>query len=274
MLVFGEVKITGYSIESYVLSWVVAADPSVDSISDYRYHVYRSLSPEGPFDRITPDGGLSNIFLYEDKEVNRYQKWRRWFYKIVATSTTGRPDVSTDVIELEIKAPTEQELFAAEVRRNQNILLRGAGITPGTIGIPCLLYIRKKFGSRCSCWDELQQQVTDDGCLRCYGVGYEGGFMDPILVFINLGRSVEQTDLDPIMEGEPVVAKAWTTNYPEFSFGDMVVTKANTRYDMVRKAATQIRDITSRQILTLSEISGSDVRQKLPLNVELLESAR
>ena len=274
MLIFGEVTITGYSVDSYVLSWVVAADPAVDDISDYKYHIYRSLSPEGPFDRVTSEAGLSNIFFYEDTQVNRFQKWRRWFYKIVARSTTGRSEVSSQVVDLQIKAPTQIELVAAEIRRNQNILLRGIGVTPGTIGLPCLLYIRRKFGTRCSCWSDTQQQVTDDGHLQCFGTGYVGGFMDPVLVYVNMGGETEQTDMDPNMEEEPVTGRVWTTNYPEMSYGDLIVTKDIRIYEVVRKTRTQLRDITSRQLLDIRELPRTDVRFKIPLNTQLLESAR
>ena len=272
MLVFGEIKVTGYTPGSYVLSWVVAADPSIDDISDYSYHVERSLSPEGPFDRITPVDGLSNIFLFEDTSIGS-RKWIRWFYRIVAISNKGRPDITSSVVEVEFNAPTQIELFAAEIRRNQNILLRGAGITPGTLGVPCLFYIRKKFGTRCPCWSEVQQQVTDDAHPVCYGTGYTGGFMDPILVFVNMGRGlVEQTDLDPLMESEPSEGRAWTTNYPEMTYGDLLVTKDGVRFEIVRKARTILRDITSRQILTLSELPQKDIRYQIPLDIELLES--
>lgn len=257
-----------------MLSWEEFAHPSVDDISDYRKHVERAIqSPEGPFDRITPVDGLSNVAQFLDSEVNRYSKFRRWYYRVVAESP-NRERVVSEVVTFDLIIPTQTQLIVNEIQRNERILLRGIGSTPGTLGVPVLLFIRRKFGTRCSCWDPIQQQLTNEQCLDCYGVSFTGGYMDPILTWVNPDKDLEMIDLDPISVREVLTGKFWTTNYPEISFGDLIIFQTGVRYEVMRKNVTQLQGVNSRQILDVTTIPPGDVRYKVPFDSSILEGAR
>lgn len=272
MLSFTKFEVKGYAIGSFNLSWQAVPDPASEDISDFKYHVLRSNSPEGPFDRITPAGGLS-AFQFEDTTVNRFSKWRRWYYKIEAVGP-GPVTVFSPVFTLVVPFPTRQGLVAAEIRRNRKILLEGIGITPGTIGIRCLFYARRTFGNRCAeCWDFVKRQVGNDRCLICFGTGFTGGYLPPLALYVNVGPSTEATDLDPISEREPSKIQGWTTNYPEITRGDLLITQGNRRYRVEVKKESQQLEITYRQFLSLYEIPPVDVEYLFPIDTVLLEAA-
>lgn len=268
MLRFTETSVRGFDVDALVVSWEIdPVDKVAFDVNDVEFRVYRSNSPEGPFDLLT-ETPLVDQFSFEDTSINRRSFWRKFYYKITATSISTSFVTSSIVCKAEV-SPTlaSQMLIGLEIVRRERILLGGAGITPGFNGVKCLIYIRRTFGQHCAnCYDFLLERKLADKCTRCYGVAYVGGFFTPIPTYFNFNPSPEQVQVANFGEVQSSETDCWCSNYPLLSPGDMVIEPTNRRWRVKRVHHTKMLRVPIRQIVRLVEINRSDVEYLVPVN--------
>lgn len=274
MLNFTSVKVSSFNLGEFVVTWKVDLKPVSEDITNYRFYVERSNSEEGPFDELNPTAPLTDTFTFTDRQVNRLSKWRRFFYRIRAVDVSVTPNVTvtSKPADMVISSLTEQRLHSLEMARLDRVLLSGVGVVPGFVGIKCLVFKRRTFGQRCTdCWDNLKQKVTSSRCFNCYGTGFRFGFHTPIKTYFSFDVSTDRPDMTPIGEQQPNTLKAWTSNYPKISGGDVFVDGQNDRWRVAIKTATENFREPVRQTFNLFHLAPGDVEYSIPFDTNLLE---
>jgi hypothetical protein len=273
VLTFPTVNVSSLDLDSSVISWTVDLQPETIDVTRFNFFVQRSTSPGGDFDELNTTA-LVDTFTYLDSQMHRRSKWRAFFYRIRAVDTGVAPNVEyfSQVASLNIPSLTMQQRVRLEIIRAERILLQGVGVTPGFVGIPTLIYIRRTFGQRCPmCWDSVKKRVSMSKCLSCYGTGFYRGFHTPINTYLNFAPSTNQSELSPLGESEPNIVKAWMSNYPPLSHGDLIVDQENFRWRVVSQTRTESLRQSVRQLLTLYSLSPGDIEFSLAVNPALFE---
>lgn len=267
MLRFENTTVRGFNVDELTVSWEVhPVDPVGFDINDVEFRVYRSNSPEGPYDLLT-ETPLVDTFVFVDDQINRRSFWRKFYYKVTATSlSTGRV-VESVITRSEVnKGAKKRLLVGLEIARRERLLLNGIGITPGFNGVRCAVFIRRTFGQRCAeCFDFILKRDLVEKCTRCYGQHYVGGFFDPIPSAFNFNPSPQIVQIANFGEVQPSEADCWGSNYPLLSPGDMIVEPTNRRWRVARAHTTEMLRVPIRQILRLTEINRGDVEYLLPI---------
>lgn len=273
MLRFKNVDVRGLSIDSLTISWEIdPADPVGFDINQVEFRVYRSNSPEGPFDLLTATP-LVDTFVFIDKQVNRRSFWRKTYYKIAATRTTDSYTVESVVHRAEVHKGSRRRLLAGlAIVKKERMLLQGKGITAEYVGIPSAVLIRRTFGQRCSeCFDFELQRALKEQCTSCFNTRFKYGYFSPIPAYINFNPSPEILQVVNWGEAQPSETDCWLSNYPLLSAGDLVIEPTNRRWKVVRPHSTKLLRTPIRQIVRLAEINRSDVEYLFPLDEQLFQ---
>ena len=214
MIEVGALQVKSFVLDELTISWQVELDPDED-INDFEFKVLRSLSPEDEFEEVSP--GLIDVYTFVDIDVNTRSKWRKFYYMVTATHTPSGDITASSVQDSFI--PTEQTLIGLEIARRERILLQGVGQTPGFVGVPCDLFVRRTFGPHCpECWSDIKGKVQKSHCPNCFGTGRRGGYMLPISpVYFQIEPHAQSEDHTNIGKQQNAQTSAWTTNFPLLS---------------------------------------------------------
>ena len=273
MLQFKNVSVQGLEIDALTISWQVdPVDPVGFVSSQVEYRIFRSNSPEGPFDLLTATP-LVDTFVFTDRQINRRSFWRKHYYKIEAVRTTDSKKIESIVSRAEVHVGAQKRMLVAlAIVKKERMLLRGIGITPGFVGTPVAVFIRRTFGQHCSeCFDPILQRGLRDNCIPCFNTRYKGGFFAPMSATINLSPNPETLQVVNWGETQPSETDAWMTNYPLLSPGDVIIEDTNRRWKVARYHATKRLRVPVRQILRLVEINRSNVEYKIPVDPALFD---
>lgn len=272
MLFFSTVNVKSFDLDNFVITWAIDLNPVTEDVTKYRFFVQRSNSPEGPFDTLNTSSPLIDTYTFTDTQLDRLSKWRRYFYRIRATdSTDSSVEIFSDVAEFLVPTLTTQTLVQREIIRTEKILLQGIGVSAGTVGVKCLAFVRRTFGQRCpECWDAVKKKVSKSQCETCFGVGFKSGYHNPIVVYVNFSPPSDQAELTPIGELQPDVIKAWMSNYPPLTGGDLIVDSNNVRWRVVNQTRTEALRNIVRQTLSLYHLPPGDIEYEVQFDTDLL----
>lgn len=275
MLNFTSIKVSSFDLDNFVITWSFDLKPVTEDINKYQFFVQRSNSPNGPFDELNTSSPLIDTFTYTDTQINRLSKWRHFFYRVRAVNVVDAPleNIFSEPAELIMQSLNVQRRQQLEIIRLEKILLQGVGVTPGFVGIKCLAFIRRSFGQRCTrCWDPVRKKVSSSQCETCFGVGFERGYFDPIVLYVNFSPDQNEAQLEPLGEVETDIVRAWTSNFPILSDGDIIIDPEGVRWRVKSQTKTQILRRITRQSIILYYIQAGDIEYKIPFNVNLLQT--
>jgi hypothetical protein len=273
MLRFTEVDVRGFEIDALTVTWEIEpADPGAFDPLDVEYRVYRSNSPQGPFDLLT-ETPLIDTYSFTDTSLNRRSFWRKFYYKVEATPVGGGTSRESIVHRSEVNPTAAARMMEAyEIVRRERMLLKGIGVTPGFVGVPCAVFIRRSFGQRCmECVNPRLGRGSVEKCLRCFNAKYVGGYFNPIPQHFNFNPSPQILQSVNWGEAQPSETDVWTTNYPLLTPGDVIIEPTNRRWRVARMQPTARLRVPIRQIVRLAEINRSDVEYLIPVSESLFE---
>lgn len=224
---------------------------------DYTLQVYRSESPEGPFDPVSPP--FTDRYLFVDASVPLGDFYRQFWYQIKVTEkVSGLSDFSAPVSQ-----EPEPDIQASYVRRAQMI-----GLTQ-VVGRQVWLFKKRTFGLRCqACFNVQMGQKTRSGCLGCYDTGFVRGFYDPIEVWLQVDPPAKRQELREQNRAQPVLTSARMGYYPNVSPGDILVEGENRRWSIESVTNSERLRAVVHQELTLAQINEKDIEFKLPINLD------
>jgi hypothetical protein len=233
----------------------------------FRFWVLRSIDGAGgPYEELT--GPMWNTFRIRDPEVNRLHKWRNYYYKVrVKDMTTG------DIEEFGpafLQAPPD--LISLDMQRREQLVFSEFN------GRKVLVYPELTTGFRCRhCWDVgpkgnyLGRQRMQN-CASCFDVSFVGGFTTPMIAHVQIDPAPSHVQRTDTSERAPVDTSARLSAFPPLKPKDMLIEAENIRWQVEKVSTTRKLRSVVRQELILHEIPKSDIRFKVPVNVDAFET--
>lgn len=252
-----------FDLDFMDVQWEIESfDTGQDMISAYEFLLYRSESPEGPWDRLNPTP-LKNEFHFRDFAVSLLHKWRKLFYRLDVHHIPSNEVVVAGVCSLE----AEPDLIALEIQRQEDILFREF------IGRPCWLFPVRTFGEKCTCFDKTLGRQARSNCITCFDTGFIGGYLRPVEVWIQIDPDANNSaNTSVIGETQPKNTSCRMGPYPLVKPKDLIIEAENKRWKVVTASATERLRATVHQELAMHLVVRGDVEFKLP--VKLADLAR
>lgn len=244
--------LTGFDLDIF---WDVD-EKQVSADNVVGYNVYRAEgSPSNVFVKINSD----LVQLDSFRDFDALQGLRNdYYYRITAVNDEGESYPSEVAVYTTQDLGVMKFIFKEIIRRTEWILDKDRELVD--------LYIRKRFGKRCSCYDAIKGQGKVR-CSKCFGTFYQDGYIKfenlPLRI-VTANEVIKLTDIGLVINRNP---KAWTSVYPLIHNRDVIVTKDNKRFFVQDRTAVITRGYITRQEFTLMEIETTDVVYQLG-NVE------
>ena len=116
MLQIEKLRVRSLDVDFHEVSWQLA--PTSEDILDYTFRVFRSESPEGPFDPISI--AFQDRYTFIDNSLRIGDRWRRYFYEVeVAHVPSGKAERTPAAW----KDP-DPDLIATAIRQDMMLLFR------------------------------------------------------------------------------------------------------------------------------------------------------
>lgn len=224
-----------------------AMNPHAYPMSRVRFELFRSQSPGGPWDLLPlPEMGATHFY---DELIQGADHHAPQYYVVRAADVEGAGFRDSDVSWLTHDADN----IAMDMIRKKRVFLRTRG------GVPIAVLKKKRWGAKCGrCWDPIKKLPQDPDCLECFGTGYSGGFLNPVLSFalmqpprksvIAAGVEYHEGSLYIEMAPDPYVDR-----------GDVLVDRvlnARFRVDTVQQATHRMHLVS--QVCTLVRLDEKD----------------
>ena len=248
-------KCRSLDVDRQDLSWTVL--DTQEDVHDYTFQVFRSESPEGPFDKISDE--FEDRYFFVDARVPIRDKFATLFYRlrVKKKSTAETVDVGP------VARAADADVFAQYIRRAELTLLTQV------IGRQVWFFPRRTFGQRCpSCWDFTLGQQKRAGCLDCFDTGYLRGYLDPIEIWMQIDPSGRNVQLQGPQKDQQNQAGARTSFYPPIKPGDVIVELENKRWRVISTSTSQRLRAPIKQELNIREIQRTDIEFKMPINLQ------
>ncbi|MCA8939607.1 MAG: hypothetical protein KDB07_07360 [Planctomycetes bacterium] len=256
MLTVSEFLVRTFDLD-YIDVWWEIADTVEDHLN-YSFYLYRSESPQGPWSQLA--GPFKDRWYFRDVTVNQKHRHRRFYYRLrLVEDATGNEEYTAPAT---IEA--ESSLEAQEMVRRFALLLREF------VGRKIIHFPVRTFGTRCpDCWDEIRYKKTKDKCLTCYNTGYAGGFMSPILTFLQFDPAPDSSQAGSAGESQDTKTTARGLPFPPFKPSDIIVEAENRRWRVMVSSDTERLRSPVHSELQLDEVHRGDIVYKLPINLDV-----
>ncbi len=249
-----QIRVRTISLDFLLIDWRIK--PTNRPVSDFTFSIFRSQSPEGPFNQIVD--GLKQTFAFKDFTAAQKARWRKWYYKVRATE-----DTTSKFSESEVVSNSEKpDRIALAIMRRNNLLLSKKN------GIDAFLLTETTFGQRCpNCFDAVKGRKKVSNCTICLATGFIKGFLDPVQIRINVSPSPKVSQFANFGEVQPNQTAAWMSNFPEAKQRDLIIEAVanGTRWRITRVNTTRKNRALVHQNLLLTEINRSDVEWKIQI---------
>lgn len=251
MIKISKILVQPVNTDKILVRWEYA--PTLENFSEYTFELQRSNSPES---------GFQTVFKFQDAiqfldDLNFRRLWKNIYYRVVVTHTqTGKTATSS-----EYGFDYEPNLEALEIIRRNDILLKNRR---HGVGLPVAVFIRKREGVRCECWDSEKKRVRVSNCDDCFQTGYYHGFYDPIIAWGNFTPDSKASLVEQPGEREPNDNKVFFSNYPILLPRDVVIDVTLMRAWMIDGVDTSARrGHLLHQLVTMSLLDRNHVLYKL-----------
>jgi len=232
--------------------WTV--DSSAEDLLDYTIGVDRSESPEGPWERVSPD--LRDRYHFVDQSIPVGQRYRSLYYRVIYTHLPTGESKSYGPATQE----PEVDLISRELRQQIALVYREFS------GRLSWLFPVRTFGPRCpDCWRPNLGSSVKSRCVTCYGTSFARGYLSPIEVWVTIDPSSNSRQPAATGTQEQNNTTARLGYYPTIKPGDVLIEPENRRWKVIVSNAVEHVRVPIRQELQLHEIPPRDIEMELPL---------
>lgn len=242
-------------VERREVTWEVS-DTQEDA-RDYTFQIYRSESPEGPFEPVTDL--FEDRYIFVDWRIPTGDKFRQLWYKLRVThkATAKVVDHGPETNQ------AEPDLVASYIRKSEQTLFTQV------TGRLCWLFKRRTFGARCrSCWDPQTDKRTRSGCLDCFNTGFLRGYHDPIEVWVQIDPETKSKQNNAQQIDQQLMTSGRMTFYPNVNPSDVLVEAENKRWRINKVTLTERLRAPIRQELVMNRIQETDIEYRIPINLD------
>lgn len=244
--------------------WWTFADAS-GKVSRYHIYIDRAIDgPVGPWTQIA--GPFFNTGRFRDGDVDRFHNHRRYYYQLrVLDAETGNEQTfgpyTTD---------PQPDLIAQELRRHFVLLMKEFG------GRVLIVFPVITKGFKCPTCTSIAADGRTTGrrrsqnCVDCWDTTYVGGFMSPVAVPGQIDVEVQNQQNTDIAVRAIEQTTARLPFFPPLKPGDMIVEAENIRWEVEPVRSTKKGRAIAHQEPVLMRIPSSDIRYKIPINVDPL----
>lgn len=251
-----DLRVRSLDLDFNELSWKIETfSASSADIFDYTFQIFRSESPEGPYDAISPT--FQDRYLFIDTSVKIGSIWRRYYYQIQTVEIATGKYQKSEHVQLE----PEADLIGTELRKHMNLLFREF------VGRRCWVMPVRTFGQRCACWNETLQKRTRSGCRTCYDTGFVRGYMNPIETWILVDPAANTRQQTNVGELEQDNSTARMGFYPELKPRDLIIEPENRRWRVQQVNQTEQLRAPVHQEISMHLIPKSDVEYAITLDL-------
>lgn len=236
-------------------------------VGSYSFDVYRSGSPEGPWEPLSLGG--ADIYNYSDVlpststqaagDVNQLSLVRGIFYRVVVTPPSGTDNQVETVSIVEPRLDGPQRLLKRKILRDESLTFRKLN------GVEIAVVKRMHWGPRCTkCWDKTTKTVTRANCTTCYGTGFSPGYFAPILTLGRRGTLPAAKQIAPQGIAEFRPTQVTILDAPKVEPDDILVfLKDNRRFVVKSVIQTELKTVGVHQKFEVSELARSSVEYRL-----------
>lgn len=181
------------------------------------FRIERSLSPQftdGEFTVLESEiPGVDGLLVYEYDDItpSLINWWRKYYYRVVATTATGEITSETRTWETN---PRAHEL--AIIERHDFVLryLQGS---------PSFAFVeRTADGLHCRCWNPTTGRVSSSRCTLCLGTGRQRPYFEPIPFFVDYNPDEKLVSIANLGEIQDKEKDCWFSAYPQIKPGDIL----------------------------------------------------
>ena len=220
------------------------------------FHVYASQGDDTDLQRLTTQALTNPRFTNTESRETSRDRSENYVVEAILPSGQSFRSFQTTWVN---KRRSKLEIMASEIQRREYLLMSKF------TGVKSYLFKAKYFGLRCPrCWNPAQEKVMDDKCPVCYDTSWQGGYFDPVPVFLQYEPSPQNGT--PTYYGilEPNQIGAWTISVPEINVRDVVIRSGDWNvYSVIRNNSTELQATPVRQMLTLTQLSRNDIENEL-----------
>jgi hypothetical protein len=233
----------------------------------YLVSVYRSGSPNGPWDEIVSK--QPNLFHHVDRfptpatagvtAPNQLSMVRGISYRILVTPPSGEAANVECVGDVEPNLEPKQRLLKRKILRDEYVMLSKLN------GTEIAVMKRKRWGTRCTkCYDKYTKDSVRASCSNCYGTTFVGGYFDPVYTWAKRGTAPTQVAMAPQGKTELTGTGITMLDVPGVQEDDLIVfLRNNTRFLVKRVLPTELRLVTVHQRLEATDLARSDITYRL-----------
>lgn len=222
-----------------------------------KFHVYFWPGGNEAYVRLTSSPTTNQFFF--DTTTREYSKIGQGSYVIEAILPFTNQIVRSYPASWEYKRRDKVEKIANEIQRREYMLLSKFA------GTKCFFFRRRTYGVRCPrCWSVEQEKIMDDHCEVCYGTSFEGGYFDPIAVFVQFDP--DNSTKRNVYSGtiEPNAISGWTISMPAMTSKDIIIRAKDWNvYKMLDVNITSLQAKPVRQMMSIVQLAKADVENKL-----------
>lgn len=254
-----DIYVKTFATDRVEITWTIK--DTREDVHDYLINIYRSNSESGPWTKIA--SGLEDRYRYVDGEVDFRNKWRVWYYKLeTENKSTGIKEEYSPV-----SIQVDGDIIVAEIQRREYMYFKKF------VGRKALLYKRRVFGQRCTCYDEILQNHLRDRCLNCFNTGYSGGYHRPIPIYIQFDPTGKSTSMSQGGEIQVENGTARTLAIPSIAPRDLIIESSNKRWRVVTSVPTEKRREPVHQELQVFGITPGDIAFSVPVNDAVFDAS-
>lgn len=200
---------------SVLVCWELVTQRS--GLETTTFRVERSLSPmftEGEFE-ILVEGipGVTGelVYEYDDITPNLFSFWRRYYYRVVATTLTRE---ITSAIRTWETNPRTHELAIIERHDFALKYLQGT---------PAFAFVERTTGAaHCVCFNPTTSRTSDSRCTLCLGTGKQRPFFEPIPFYVDFNPDEKLVSISNLGERQTKQKDCWFSAYPQIKPGDII----------------------------------------------------
>jgi hypothetical protein len=236
-------------------------------VGSYCFNIYRSGSPEGPWEALSL-GGVDN-YNYSDvlptvstqdaADINQLSLTRGIYYRVEAIPPSGTDNKVEAVSIVEPRLDGVQRLLKRKILRDESLTFKKLN------GVEIAVVKRMHWGPRCTkCWDKTTKSVTRANCITCFGTGFSPGYFAPILTLGRRGTLPAAKQLSPQGVSEYRPTQVTILDAPKVDPDDVLVfLKDNKRFLVKAHIQTELKTVGVHQKLEVSEIARSSIEYRL-----------
>lgn len=250
MIEVKSIQILPINKSAFSISWEF--EPTIELFSDYSFALEKSEAPHDGFELLASIDPKRQSYI--DDDVRIFKLWENYYIRLRVTHKATQESAVSKSYTVE----HPPNLEALELIRRTNISLSNARLGNG---VACLAFIRKQGGQRCvECFDAIKRRSTKTNCINCFGTTYDGGFYEPIKIYVNFSPDAKTLGIADHGSTTQSQNTAITSNFPILKAGDALIdARLNRVWVILSVRNIERRRHIIKQILSLSEEERTSV---------------